>query len=195
MTAHAVHRSRAVTVDRMPSVVLGTALFVASECVFFSVLFGAWFTVRSRSPQWPPAGIPDVDPALGAIATGVLILSSLGIYLARSSVRGGRRRSMIRFMWLTMALGALALALQGWDISHVGFTVQSSGFGTVYWMTSVIDSAHVLGALIFLLLVLRLGHARVLTAANHAVLDACTIFWHFVVIASIFTFLVLELVT
>ena len=194
MTTHPAHPAHTTEIDRMPPVVLGIVLFVGSEAVFFSVLFGAWFTVRSRSSVWPPPAVTHVDPMLGLIATGVLILSSLAILCSRVAIRSGLTDSMLRLLWLALALGAVALALQGWDLSHVGFTVADGGFGTVYWMTSVIDSAHVLGALIFGVLVLSRGYARQVTRTNDALLQACGIFWHFVVIASIVTFLVLEVI-
>jgi heme/copper-type cytochrome/quinol oxidase subunit 3 len=192
MTAHVAAPGRPAEIDRMPPVVLGVVLFVGSESVFFSVLFGAWFTVRSRSPVWPPHRISHLDLSLGVIATVALILSSLSIYLAREAIRGGAANSMIRFLWQGLVLGAVALGIQGWHLSHLRFTVHDGGFGTVYWMTSVIDSAHVLGALTFGALVLARGYARQVTRTNDGIMQGCAIFWHFVVIASIFTFIVLD---
>lgn len=193
--AEVIGRPAVGEIDKMPPVVLGVVLFVGSEAVFFSVLFGAWFTARSRATAWPPAGIPAIDPTLGAIATALLILSSVAVVLSRWAIRTDVPNGMVRFLWFALALGAVALGLQGWDLSHVGFTVHDGGFGTVFWTASVVDSAHVLGALIFGLLVLGRAYARELTRTNDALLQGCAIFWHFVVIASIFTFVVLEVAT
>ena len=43
-------------VDPMPPSLLGVILFVASECIFFAALFGAYFTIRAQTSPWPPQG-------------------------------------------------------------------------------------------------------------------------------------------
>ena len=41
--------------------VLGMVVFVASEAMFFATFFGAYFTIYSVNPVWPPAGFPHVE--------------------------------------------------------------------------------------------------------------------------------------
>ena len=43
--------------------VLGMVLFVASEAMFFATFFGAYFTIYSVNPVWPPAGFRTSSPA------------------------------------------------------------------------------------------------------------------------------------
>jgi heme/copper-type cytochrome/quinol oxidase subunit 3 len=43
--------------DAMPPALLGVILFVASECIFFDALFGAYFTVLAQATVWPTKGI------------------------------------------------------------------------------------------------------------------------------------------
>ncbi|HET7173326.1 MAG TPA: cytochrome c oxidase subunit 3 [Nocardioidaceae bacterium] len=180
-------------VDGMPPVVLGIVLFICSEAVFFSALFAGWFTARSRSPQWPPSGI-HVNPTLGAIAAGLLILSSITVSLARNLIRRGDVPGMQSLMWAAVIVALVAVAGQGLDLSGLSFGVHTNGFGTIYWMTSIIDSAHIFGAAIFGLIVIGRARAGGIQRSNHDLLTAAVIFWHFVVGLSIFTFLVLEVV-
>lgn len=182
-------------IDKVPSVVLGVVLFVCSEAIFFSALFAAWFTARGRATQWPPAGI-EIHPALGAVASGLLILSSVQVYQARLVIRReGDARGMARLLWGGIILGLGALALQLIDLSGVNFTVSTDGFGTIYWTTSILDSAHVAGAILFAFLVLDRKWMGVIRRNNHDLMTAAAIFWHFVVGLSVFTFLVLEVVS
>lgn len=181
-------------IDKVPSVVLGVVLFVCSEAIFFSALFAAWFTARGRATQWPPAGI-DIHPTLGAVASGLLILSSVQIYQARMVIRGGDARGMARLLWGGIVLGLCALAVQLIDLSQLNFTVSTNGFGTIYWTTSVLDSAHVAGAIVFAFLVLDRKWLGVIGRNNHSLMTAAAIFWHFVVGLSVFTFLVLEVLS
>lgn len=179
-------------IDKVPSVVLGVVLFVCSEAIFFSALFAAWFTARGRATQWPPAGI-EIHPTLGAVASGLLILSSVQMYQARLVIRrDGDARGMARLLWGGIILALCALAVQLIDLSGLDFTVSTNGFGTIYWTTSILDSAHVAGAIIFAFLVLDRKWMGVIRRNNHDLMSAAAIFWHFVVGLSVFTFLVLE---
>lgn len=177
--------------DGMPPVVLGVVLFVASECVFFSALFAAWFTARARSPQWPPGGI-QIDPSLGLITSVLLILSSVVVAFAEYALRRQDTAGMRRLLWLGIVLGVVTVLGQGFDLAGLPFTISSNGFGTIYWTTSAVDSAHVAGAVIFALVVLARSYAGRLMPS---VLRGAAIFWHFVVGLSIFTFLVLGVLT
>src|SRR5215210_1595104 len=94
-----VHRE-----DRMPASLLGVILFVASECVFFAALFGAYFTVRaqatSRGESWPldELDIEHLSPLpLPIVFTSFLLLSSVTMQFAVSAIRRGDRRTMLRF--------------------------------------------------------------------------------------------------
>jgi cytochrome c oxidase subunit 3 len=177
--------------DGMPPVVLGVALFVASECVFFSALFAAWFTARARSPQWPPGGI-QIDPSLGLLTSSLLVLSSVVVAFAEYALRRQDAAGMRRLLWLGILLGVVAVLGQALHLAGLPFTISSSGFGTIYWTTSAIDSAHVVGAVVFALVVLARSYSGRLTPA---LLRGAAVFWHFIVGVSIFTFLVLEVLT
>lgn len=181
-------------VDKVPPVVLGVVFFVCSEAIFFSALYAAWFTARGRTNHWPPTGI-DIHPTLGAVATGLLILSSVQIYQARMVIRRGEVRGMTRLLWGGIILGLCALGVQLIDLSQLNFTVSSNGFGTIYWTISVLDSAHVAGAIIFAFLVLDRRWLGAIGRNNHGLMAAAAIFWHFVVGLSVFTFFVLEVVS
>lgn len=178
-------------VDKVPAVVLGVVLFVCSEAIFFSALFAAWFTARGRATKWPPAGI-SIDPTLGGIACALLVLSAVQIYQARMVIRRGDVQGMARLLWGGIVLGLLALVAQCIDLARLNFTVSTNGFGTVYWTTEVIDSAHVVGAILFAFLVLDRKWLGAIRRTNHDLMTACSVFWYFVVLLSVFCFLVLE---
>ncbi|HET9875819.1 MAG TPA: cytochrome c oxidase subunit 3 [Mycobacterium sp.] len=181
-------------VDKVPSVVLGVVFFVCSEAIFFSALYTAWYTASGRSTHWPPIGI-DIHPTLGAVASGLLILSSVQIFQARLVIRRGDTRGMSRLLWGGIVLGLCALGVQLIDLSQLNFTVSSNGFGTIYWTISVLDSAHVAGAIIFAFLVLDRKWLGAIGRNNHDLMTAAAIFWHFVVGLSVFTFFVLEVLS
>jgi len=168
--------------DPMPPALLGVILFVASECVFFAALFGAYFTVRAQATVWPPKGISEgLHPLpLPAIATGMLVLSSFTMQLAVQAIRMGDRRTMLRFLQLTLLLGAIFLGMQGYDYAHLGFSIHDTVFGTTFFTMTGFHGAHVAGGLVFIYLMLARGWGGQITKENHYALEACAIYWHFV---------------
>ena len=89
---------------------VGTVVWLASELMFFGGLFAAWFTLRP-SAVWPPAGV-ELETAAAALFTAVLIASSVTMHLAGARAERGDRAGMIRWLLLTLVLGALFLANQ-----------------------------------------------------------------------------------
>ena len=166
--------------DAMPPSLLGVILFVASECVFFAALFGAYFTVRASAPVWPPKGISGLEIPLPAISTTMLVLSSVTMQLAVWAIRRGDRRTMMRFLKLTLLLGGVFLAGQAYDYSQLGFSIHDTVFGTTFFTMTGFHGAHVAGGLVFIYLVLARGWQGQLTREDDTALEACAIYWHFV---------------
>ena len=168
--------------DAMPPALLGVILFVASECVFFAALFGAYFTVRAQATVWPPKGISEgLHPLpLPAIATSMLVLSSFTMQFGVQAIRMGDRRTMLRMLKVTLFLGAIFLGMQAYDYAHVGFSIHDTVFGTTFFTMTGFHGAHVAGGLVFIYLMLARGWGGQLTRENHYALEACAIYWHFV---------------
>ena len=168
--------------DPMPPALLGVILFVASECVFFAALFGAYFTVRAQAPVWPPKGISEGLHALPlpAIATSMLILSSFTMQFAVFAIRMGDRRTMMRLLKITLLLGGAFLGMQGYDYAKLGFSIHDTVFGTTFFTMTGFHGAHVAGGLVFIYLMLARGWSGQITKENHYALEAAAIYWHFV---------------
>jgi cytochrome c oxidase subunit III len=168
--------------DPMPPALFGVILFVASECVFFAALFGAYFTVRAQAKVWPPKGIEEGLHALPLplIATTILVLSSFTMQFAVQAIRMGDRRTMMRLLKITLVMGATFLGMQGYDYATLGFSIHDTVFGTTFFTMTGFHGAHVAGGLVFIYLMLARGWAGQLTRDNHYALEAAAIYWHFV---------------
>ena len=168
------------TVRRTSGPVLGMVLFVASEAMFFATFFGAYFTIYSVNPVWPPAGFPRLEPGLAAILTAVLVTSSLTLQLGVRAIRRDRTRTLLRWLGLTILLGVCFLGLQLYDYSQLGFGVRDGIFGSLFYVMTGLHMAHVFGGVVFLVLVLLQGLGGQLSDASHDSLEAGAIYWHFV---------------
>jgi cytochrome c oxidase subunit 3 len=160
--------------------VLGMVIFVASEAMFFATFFGAYFTIYSVNPVWPPAGFPRLEPGLATVLTVVLVASSVTLQVGVRAIRRDRTRAMLVWLGLTILLGAGFLGLQLYDYSLLGFGVRDGIFGSLFYVMTGLHMAHVFGGVVFLVLVLAQGLGGQLTHAHHDSMEAGSIYWHFV---------------
>jgi cytochrome c oxidase subunit 3 len=160
--------------------VLGMVVFVASEAMFFAAFFGAYFTIYSVNPVWPPAGFPRLEPGLATVLTVVLVSSSVTLQLGVRAIRRDRPRILLSWLGLTILLGAAFLGLQLYDYSLLGFSVRDGIFGSLFYVMTGLHMAHVFGGVVFLVLVLLQGLGGQLSDASHDSLEAGAIYWHFV---------------
>jgi cytochrome c oxidase subunit 3 len=160
--------------------VLGMVVFVASEAMFFATFFGAYFTIYSVNPVWPPAGFPHLKPELATILTVLLVASSVTLQIGVRAIRRDRERTMLVWLGLTILLGAGFLGLQLYDYSLLGFGVRDGIFGSLFYVMTGLHMAHVFGGVVFLALVLVQGAGGQLTYAHHDSIEAGSIYWHFV---------------
>jgi heme/copper-type cytochrome/quinol oxidase subunit 3 len=180
--------------DPMPAPLLGVILFVASECVFFAALFGAYFTIRAQATEWPPAGIEGLEPwPVPAIATALLLLSSVTMQFALSAIARGDKATMMRFLKITLLLGAIFLGAQAYDYATLPFTIHDTVFGTTFFTMTGFHGAHVAGGLVFIYLMLARGWSGQITREDHTHLEGAAIYWHFVDIVWIGLFATLYL--
>ncbi|HEY4728688.1 MAG TPA: cytochrome c oxidase subunit 3, partial [Actinomycetes bacterium] len=103
--------------------VLGMVIFVASEAMFFATFFGAYFTIYSVNPVWPPAGFPRLEPGLATVLTVVLVASSVTLQVGVRAIRRDRVRAFLGWLGLTILLGVTFLGLQLYDYSTLRFGV------------------------------------------------------------------------
>jgi cytochrome c oxidase subunit 3 len=160
--------------------VLGMVVFVASEAMFFATFFGAYFTIYSVNPVWPPAGFPRLKPELATVLTVLLVTSSVTLQIGVRAIRRDRTRVMLVWLGLTILLGAGFLGLQLYDYSLLGFGVRDGIFGSLFYVMTGLHMAHVFGGVVFLVLVLVQGVGGQLTGAHLDSIEAGSIYWHFV---------------
>lgn len=175
--------------------ILGMVLFVASEAMFFAAFFGAYFTIRSSSPSWPPKGVPPLEINVATLLTVILVSSSLVLQIALRSIRTGDPRRAMLWLALTIALGVAFLGLQLYDYSQLGFGVRDGTFGTLFYVMTGLHMAHVFGGVAFLALVFGQGVSGLLSRTNYEPLEAGAIYWHFVDVVWLCLFTVFYLMT
>lgn len=178
--------------------ILGMLLFITSEVMFFAGLFAAYFNVRAAAPAWPPADMADklhILPLVGP-ATVLLILSSFTCQIGVWAIRRNDRRGLVRAIGITFVLGVTFLVLQAIDYALLyeeGLRLDAGAFGTTYYTLTGFHGAHVLGGVLMLGVVLYRGMAGQFSSRHHDMVEATSMYWHFVDVVWILLFSLLYL--
>jgi cytochrome c oxidase subunit 3 len=91
---------------------LGMWVFLVTEIMFFGGMFFAYTLYRSQYPQAFASASNHLSLPLGAINTGVLILSSFTMALGVYSAQIGKRRNLVVSLVLTILLGLTFLGIK-----------------------------------------------------------------------------------
>ncbi|WP_298012521.1 cytochrome c oxidase subunit 3 [uncultured Aquabacterium sp.] len=128
---------------------------------------------RTMGP-WP---IPTINTAL-------LLTSGVTLTIAHHALREDMRKRCLTFMWMTVGLGVLFVALQGYEYyeayTHLNLKLSSGIYGSTFFMLTGFHGLHVfVGMLMLLFITLRLqkGH---FTAQRHFGFEGAAWYWHFV---------------
>jgi len=178
--------------------VLGMLLFIVSEIMFFAGLFAAYFNLRTATGIWPPEGNGAFElhseVLFPAIMTSLLVLSSITCQFAVWRIRKGDRQGMNRALLITALLGVTFLIGQAYDYTQLGFGIADGVFGSTFYVLTGFHGAHVLGGVLMLTVCLYRGGLGQFSAEHHDMVEATSIYWHFVDVVWILLFALLYIV-
>ena len=163
---------------------LALLMFLAAEAMFFAGLIGAFLVYRLGSLAWPPPFQPRLPVAVTGVNTVILVLSGLTMRLALRAVRLGSMEGLARCLLATVLLGVLFLGIQGYEwfrLIGFGLTVSSGIYGATFYTLIGIHGLHVLGAVLWLTVVLVQARRGRFTAQHHTGVETCAMYWTFVV--------------
>lgn len=163
---------------------LAVLMFLAAEAMFFAGLIGAFLVFRLGSSTWPPPFQPRLPVGVTGVNTVILVMSAFTIHLGLRALRRGELRRLIDYLTLTAALGAIFLAIQGYEwlrLIHFGLTVSSSVYGGLFYTLIGFHGLHVFGALIWLIVVFVYAKRGRFSKNRHTGLVTCSMYWTFVV--------------
>ncbi len=171
------------------NLLLGVKLAILSEVMLFGALFAAYFVIRSESPGWPPVGGVDrPELVLPGLNTLLLVSSSVTMQWAVRSARGGGRSTILRWLGLTLLLGAVFITVQGFEFATSGFGLRNGTFGSTFYILTGFHGAHVLAGLALIAIVLNRARLGLVSAEHHTAVEATSYYWHFVDIVWLFLF-------
>lgn len=135
---------------RPAPIALGVIIFIASETMFFGALLGAYYTLRSIAPVWPPADVRLTDVEM-AVATVILLASSVPAHFAVHALRRGKPGVAVRRLTLTALMGCVFLVLKIHDWLTAGFSISSHAYGTIFFTLTGFHGLHMAVGIVLLI--------------------------------------------
>jgi cytochrome c oxidase subunit 3 len=188
---------------------LGMWLFLATEVLFFGAMFLGYTVYRLKYPEIFRVASEHTLVLIGAINTGVLLLSSFTMVLAVRAAELKRRAPLVRWLVVTAVLGMVFLGLKAFEYTHEihdGLLPDSSFrfteadplvarmFFYLYFLMTGVHALHVtVGVVLLGIFALRAFFTAQLERLSTAV-DLLGLYWHFVDIVWVFLFPLIYLV-
>jgi cytochrome c oxidase subunit 3/cytochrome o ubiquinol oxidase subunit 3 len=171
-------------------------LFLGSECLLFGGLISTYMLYRGRTA----GGIgPDqvYDIPFTSVSSFVLLMSSLTMVLAVSSVARGDHRNTKLWLTITALLGATFVGGQAYEFTvfyreGLGFT--TSLFSSSFYTLTGFHGVHVTVGIIMLLSLVGMIHRNRISGNESETVELIGLYWHFVDIVWIVIFTLVYLI-
>jgi cytochrome c oxidase subunit 3 len=163
---------------------LAVLVFLGAEAMFFAGLMGAYIVFRVGAAVWPPPFQPRLPVGVTGVNTVFLLASAATIRVALRGARRGDGTHLVRWLGLTALLGAIFLAVQGYEwieLIQFGLTVSSSVYGGLFYTLIGFHALHVFGALVWLMVVFTLARHGRYAKDRYLGVQTCAMYWTFVV--------------
>jgi cytochrome c oxidase subunit 1/cytochrome c oxidase subunit I+III len=196
-----VSRRRDVDVSRLPTAVidsrslvwLGTLVMTAIETTVFAIAVAAYFYLRMRAAEWPPARTGPPALTVPTINLLVLLVSVLpAIVLDRAS-----RKKNVRVIRLALAanlvFGSVFLVLRVFELKALHCWWNSNVYGSITWTILGLHTSNLLTSLLETAIVLAWFLFKPVEDRHFLDSRLDGVFWYFIVVTWIPLYLVVFL--
>jgi cytochrome c oxidase subunit 3 len=183
---------------------LGMWVFLATEVMFFGVLFLGVAAYHYQYPKEFEKGSEKLNWIIGGTNTVVLLVSSLFMVLGVHYAKVGNRKLLCLYLGLTALLGIGFLCLKGLEyytdyvdnlipgwrfndeewITKEGLTAEQVPhvklFLLFYWIMTGLHALHVTIGILAVLAMLGMARQGYFSPAYYSPVDVTGLYWHFV---------------
>ena len=192
---------------------LGMWIFLITEIMFFGGMFAVYTVYRSWYPDVFAIASSSLNEIIGALNTGVLLLSSFTMVMAVRAGQLGQRKMIVIFLILTLLFGGIFLGVKAYEWNqkfeehHIpgqaafhldGVLPADQGhaqlFFSIYFAMTGLHALHMVIGVGILLTLIVLARKGRFSASYYTPVDVAGLYWHFVDIIWIFLFPLLYLI-
>lgn len=167
----------------------GVLCIIVTEGALFAYMLFAYFYFSVQIEHWAPNPPPRIVFTLpGTIA---LILSAASGWWAQRSVQSGRRMQLIIALAITFVLGLAFVGLQIVDWQAEPFSMQSSEFGSNFYIITGLHMAHTAVGVFALAMLLAWSALGYFDARRNAAVLIGLLYWYFLIVVGAIVFLCL----
>ena len=157
-------------------------VFIAAELMFFSGLISTFLVFRFSGEPWPPPFQPRLPIFLTAINTILLMISSFTMWQTQKKIQ--QNSNFLSSFSITIFLGFTVLLIQGFEwvkMLNFGLSAKSTPYGSTFYVIIGTHGAHVLGAVLWLLLLFSKILIIKPKKIENSNISLCAMYWHMVV--------------
>ena len=176
---------RVAALNRPNMVSVGTIVFLSQELMFFAGLFAMYFVSRANglaNGSWAEqTDYLNVPYAL--VITVILVSSSVTCQFGVFAAERGDVYGLRKWFLITIILGSIFVIGQAYEyvtlVNH-GLSIQSSVYGSAFYITTGFHALHVIaGVVAFVVVLMRIQKAK-FTPAQATAAMVVSYYWHFV---------------
>ena len=180
----------------LDNVKLGMWAFLGSECLFFGALISTYMLYRTHTNGGPtPAEVYDIP--FTSVSSFVLLMSSLTMVLALSSIQRGDHDKTRIWLLATALLGATFIGGQIYEFTtflREGMGMTVSPFSSAFFVLTGFHGAHVTVGILMLLTLFTMSMTGRLPTERSKTVEMVGLYWHFVDIVWIVIFTLVYLI-
>ena len=187
---------------------LGIWLFIFTELLFFGGLFITYAVYRHAHPQAFHMAAQQLDVAVGTINTVILLISSMTIAMATTSIQKKDKRTTLILIGITLVLALVFLVNKYFEwsakfdhgiwpgspfLEELG-KGDTLFFGLYFFMTGLHALHIIIGMVLIIVIFVRVRKDK-LSFDNFQLLENGGLYWHLVDLIWIFLFPLFYLIT
>ncbi len=180
---------------------IGMWLFLYSEIILFGGLFVLYAAYFYKYPEFFAEGGKELNRVIGAVNTGVLLVSSFTVAASITAIQRSEKKRAIGLLIFSIFCGVIFLVNKyfEWgakfhhDIYPNSETLVSGEVGLniffgLYYVITGLHGLHVIIGMILLTISLVLVMAGKVTESKYSMLENSGLYWHLVDLIWIFVF-------
>jgi cytochrome c oxidase subunit 3/cytochrome o ubiquinol oxidase subunit 3 len=172
-------------------------LFLSSDCLFFGAFISTFLLYRDRPGQEGPTPGDLFDIPFTSVTSFILLMSSLTMVLALAAIQRGDMRRFRVWVIATVLFGVTFIGGQIFEFTEFtreGLNIDTSLFGSSFFVLTGLHGAHVTGGIIWLLSLWGLSMQEHMGQGDAERVEIAGLYWHFVDVVWIVIFTVVYLV-
>ena len=172
-------------------------LFLSSDCLFFGAFIATFLLYRDRPGQQGPSPADVFDIPFTSVTSFILLMSSLTMVLALAAIQRGEVRRFRIWIMATALFGATFIGGQIFEFtefSRQGLNLDTSLFGSSFFVLTGLHGAHVTGGIIWLISLWGLSMQGRIGPGQSEAVEIAGLYWHFVDVVWIVIFTVIYLI-